>query len=170
MVLDFYSRKQQHVVRSTFAAELHALLDASSQAVLLAVTLTEVLRGGAPAAELLRWQRIGDFAVPVDVVIDAKAVFDALNAEVVKTPAERHLLLPLLAAKELIDRRILDRLYWIDIRSMLADGLTKGCIDRSALMRSGRQGLWLLDGEAPVPTKAVPVKAHTDDTAATGQP
>eukprot|EP00969_Alexandrium_andersonii_P121657 5378615-Alexandrium_andersonii.AAC.1 len=29
VVLDWYSRKQAHVVRSTFAAELHTLLDAA---------------------------------------------------------------------------------------------------------------------------------------------
>ena len=112
-ILDFYSRKQQHVVRSTFAAELHALLDACSQAALLAVTLTEVIRGGSTAGQLLQWQRMGDFAFPTDAVIDAKAVFDALNAEVVKTPAERHLLLPLLAAKELLDRGELARLLLV---------------------------------------------------------
>ena len=137
-------------MRSTFAAELHELLDASSQAVLLAMTLQEVARGGADAAELLRWQRMGDLDIPIDVAVDAKAVFDALNAEVIKTPAERHLLLPLLAAREMMDLHLVDRLLWIDTRAMLADGLTKGVIDRTALVRAGHACRWLLEGAAPV--------------------
>ena len=93
---------------------------------------------------------MGNVDVPVGAVIDARAVFDALNAEVVKTPAERHLLLPLLAAREMLDRRLIDRLLWVDTRAMLADGLTKGCIDRAALVSAGYAGRWLLEGADPV--------------------
>ena len=88
----------------------------------------------------------------------AKAALDALNAEVVKTPAERHLLLPLLAAREMLDRHLVDRLLWIDTRAMLADGLTKGAIDRAALVCAGYACRWLLEGTAPV-VSAVRVKA-----------
>ena len=84
-----------------------------------------MIRCGVPRSELLQWQRFGDVAFPVDAVIDAKAVFDALKAEVVKTPAERHLLLPMLAAKELLNRGVLSKLYWVDTMAMMGGGETE---------------------------------------------
>ena len=78
--------------------------------------------------------------------MDAKAVFDTLKAEAIKAPVERDLILPLLAATELLDHGVLSRLYWVDMLAMLADGLTKGSVGRGPLVRAGQQGCWLLDG------------------------
>eukprot|EP00959_Pyramimonas_sp_CCMP1952_P024050 504596-Pyramimonas_sp.AAC.1 len=44
-MLDWYSRKQNNVVRSTYAAELMALLDALGTGTLMNVALTEISEG-----------------------------------------------------------------------------------------------------------------------------
>ena len=48
-VIEHYSRKQKRVVRSTFAAELHALIDAIEHGKLIMFALTEILCGGQSA-------------------------------------------------------------------------------------------------------------------------
>ena len=45
MLIDYYSRKQVHVCRSTFAAELFAVIDAVGHALKIALCLTEVKNG-----------------------------------------------------------------------------------------------------------------------------
>ena len=43
----------------------------------------------------------------------------------------------------------MDRLWWIDTPAMLADGMTKGSIDREALIMVCLKGLWHVTGAAP---------------------
>ena len=45
--------------------------------------------------------------------------------------------------KEGIDLGIIKRFVWTDTRDMLADGLTKGSIDR-AVLHLAMQGLWMI--------------------------
>ena len=42
------------------------------------------------------------------------------------------------------------RLYWRDTRPMLADGMTKGSVDREALIVVRERGEWHLHGDEPV--------------------
>ena len=51
----------------------------------------------------------------------------------IKHPAEKGLLSHVQFVRELLDTKVLDALLWIDTRDMLADGLTKGAVDRWAL-------------------------------------
>ena len=85
----------------------------------------------------------------MDGGIDAKVVFDSVTAEHVKTPADRHLL-HALAVREFLDAKRLRRLYWFDTVDMLADGLTKGAVDRTALIQASAEGIWQLTGDVPV--------------------
>ena len=86
----------------------------------------------------------------MDGGIDAKAVLDSVTAEHVKAPADSHLLLHALAVREFLDSKRLRRLYWLDTVDMLADGLTKGAVDRAALIRASGEGTWQLVGDVPV--------------------
>ena len=85
-----------------------------------------------------------------DAGIDARAVFDGITAAQPRTPAEEPLFLQALAVREHLEAGHLSRLWWFDIRAMLAYGLTKGAVDREALVRVCEQGLWYIEGDAPV--------------------
>ena len=51
--------------------------------------------------------------------------------------------------REYLEAGWVDRLWWLDNLSMLADGMTKGSIDREALILVCQQGLWIIVGAAP---------------------
>ena len=152
VVLDWFARKHTHVVRSTFAAELHALLDAVGQAMLINLVITEMFGPGDSPHHLAKLQDNGKLWPALEAFIDARAVFDALAAEPVRIPTEKNLYIHLLAAKDLLQKKILRRLTWIDTLDMLADGMTKGVIDRAPLLAIGNKGQWKLSGQAPVST------------------
>ncbi len=67
--------------------------------------------------------------------IDAMSVFAAVTATFIKTPADQSVLCHLQYLRELLDNDVLKALIWSDTRDMLADGPTKGSIDREALHR-----------------------------------
>ena len=69
--------------------------------------------------------------MPIIVAIDAASVFEAIVAGPVKVPAAKGLFLHLLWVRELLSRGQL--CGWIDTRDMIADGLTKGSVERAAL-------------------------------------
>ena len=71
--------------------------------------------------------------MPITVAIDAASVFEAIVADPVKVPAEKSLFLHLLWVRELLSRGQLCGWSWIDTRDMIADGLTKGSVERAAL-------------------------------------
>ena len=51
--------------------------------------------------------------------------------------------------REYLEAGWVDRLWWIDTLAMLADGMTKGSIDREALIKVCQKGLWVVLGAAP---------------------
>ena len=75
----------------------------------------------------------GGYAMPMVLMIDALSVFAAITATYIKHPAEKSLLSHIQFIREMLDSGVLDALLWIDTRDMLADGLTKGTIDRADL-------------------------------------
>ena len=65
--------------------------------------------------------------------LDAKSVYAAVTATFIKQPAERSLLSHVQYIRELLDKKIIFGLAWLDTRDMGADGLTKGAVSRDAL-------------------------------------
>ena len=128
-LLDWSSRKHGHVVRSTYAAELHSLLDALNQAFIIAYSLTELMWGPQPALALVELFRTGSLAVSVEGCLDARSVYDSVTAEAVRTPADRHLLVHALAVREYLENGALTTLTWLDTLDTLPDGLTKGAVE-----------------------------------------
>eukprot|EP00959_Pyramimonas_sp_CCMP1952_P384492 8058076-Pyramimonas_sp.AAC.1 len=89
VMLDWYSRKQNNVVRSTYAAELMALLDALGTGALLDVALTEINEGVCSANRMRARQENGDLTLKMMAAIDAKAVFDAASAAAINITADK---------------------------------------------------------------------------------
>ena len=148
-ILDWFARKQPHVCRSTFAAELHASLDAANQSVLIQALLTELKLGTKSASTLCELQDAGRLEPPLHVCIDAKAVWDAIRVDPTAVPSDKHLMLHVLKMKEFVRSKVINTLWWIDTIDMLADGLTKGSIDREALLELCRGEPWRLRGLQP---------------------
>ena len=143
-ILDYAARKQQHVTRSTFAAELFSACDGVDHGLLVTITLHEIERGSRSAGEARRLREEGGLAFNMWLCIDAMSVLAAMTAEAVRAPAEKSLIGHLLWLRELADRGILTGAAWVDTRDMLSDGLTKGSVDRS-LIDSALNGKWVLN-------------------------
>ena len=84
-----------------------------------------------------------------DACVDAKAVFDGITAQCPRTPADKPLFLHALAMREFLEAGWVDRLWWIDTRDMVADGLNKGGLPRDPILTMCEQGIWKLN-EAPL--------------------
>ena len=138
-VLDWVCKNQRHVVRSTFAAELLSGGDAVDQGLLLSQLMHELAHGPMTAVEARNQRLTGGYKIPQVLYLDAMSVFAAVTAVFIKTPAEKSLLCHIQFLRELLDHCVLAAIVWLDTRDMWSDGLTKGAVQRDALLR-------LLDG------------------------
>ena len=133
-LLEWLVRKLRRVVRSTFAAELNALIDSIETLILLQLLLHQIYCGTEESnEELLVKLECGGLYPPIDLLVDAKSVSDAVAAPDTCTPQEASLKLHIKTIRDRLARGLLRSLSWCDTRDMLADGLTKGGVDRSAL-------------------------------------
>lgn len=146
--VEFLCKKQNHVCRSTYAAEIHSALDLVGLGMLIQSTITEVLTGTLSALELLEVHNNAGHAVQMHLFIDAKAVYDSITARNVKTPADKILLLHALALRDHLDHTQIASLSWIDTRDMVADALNKGKVDRTAIRDFFEKSMWHLQHEA----------------------
>ena len=139
-MIDFASKSQRHVTRSTFASELFAYADAVDTSMLIRLALHELYHGSmteAEAKEILQ----GEKKSPIELygILDAMSVSSAIIAPCLKAPAESSLLVHLRWLRQQVQRDIL-KLIWCDTRSMVADGLTKGSVGRD-LLQGAMKGL-----------------------------
>ena len=141
-IIDFYSRRQRRITRSTFAAELHALADSLEIGKIIAMAFTEIATPNLSPAKLSHLEESGKLSVPIEAVVDAKSVFDSLTVTDIKVPSEASLIMILLSVKESLLCHTLRTLWWVDTVDMLSDGLNKGAIARTALLLASQNGTW----------------------------
>lgn len=141
-VIDWYSRKQRRVTRSTYSAELNGLSDAVDFGKLICITLSEVLFDIPHASTLIAMEECGNFAVQLEAVVDAKSVYDSLASVELKPPSEQTLVMMLCGLKESLLSWSLRRLWWCQTEDMVSDGLNKGACSRQALITLGNTGRW----------------------------
>ena len=67
---------------------------------------------------------------PFDICVDAQAVYDAIGAPDACEPAGSSLKLHLIPVRDRMTHGHIRKLFWVDASDMLADGLTKGGVDR----------------------------------------
>ena len=132
-LIEFKNGAQRRVNRSTFIAELQSACDTQDKGFLIAQLLHEACTGDISAASGKDKRDNGGYQVPMALYIDALSVYTAITATFVKIPAENGALCHLLYLRELMEHNVLFALIWTDTRDMLADGLTKGSVDREAL-------------------------------------
>ena len=100
---------------------------------------------GAPAPNSPERQLITE----LELAVDAKSVFSAVEAKETKTPAEASLLSSVQCMRELLDNKRLRRMWWIDTRDMISDGLNKGSVDRKAIIGVLQHNIWSQIGDDP---------------------
>ena len=88
--------------------------------------------------------------IPMDLRVDAKAVYDSVTARHLKTPDDKHLILHARAMREFLESGHVDRLYWFGTDDMLPDGLTKGSVGREARGDCCLKGIWSISHEEPI--------------------
>lgn len=148
-VLEFYSRKQRRVTRSTYSAELNGLSDSFEFGRMISQTLAEIVSHVSSAAALTHMEESGKLPIPLVCVIDARSVFDSLVQDEIRPPSEVSLVMMLCGIKESMRTGSLRRLFWVDTKDMVADGLNKGAVSREALLMLGQTGIWSI-AYAPV--------------------
>ena len=154
-LIDFTVRRQRRVVRSTFSAELNGLVDSVEQMILLQCTLHQIYCGtNLTPEDMICALEHGALYPPLDVCVDARAVYDAIAATDACDPAECSLKLHLISVRDRMQAGIIRRMYWVDTRDMLADGLTKGGIDRTLLQRISNECRYSTAHECAVHLKA----------------
>ena len=143
--VEWYSKRQRRVVRSTFGGELNALGDAHEQAKVIAFCYSELmLPEPTSAKELCRMDELGSWPLDIEAIVDCRSVFDALACEEPRKPTECSLVMLLLQLKEQLLARSLKKLWWSTTTDMVADALNKGAISRIALMKCMMSGEWKL--------------------------
>ena len=158
-MVEWVSKTQRHVTRATFASELYGGTDALDQGKLLQASLHELHSGPGSLDELRQLTKRGELQVALILVLDAMSVVAAIAAPTIKTPAESGLLVHLKWMREQLDSNQLWCICWADTRSMAADGLTKGTLDRKAL-HDILEGSWRLD--QPLKVWRGPMAARSD--------
>ena len=159
-VLEYISKKQSKVCRSTYAAELHSALDVAGLALTINSVMTEILQGPCDAATLLAKQESMSQALQVTLVIDALSVFNsAINEDGHCT--DQSVFLHMLTLRQLL-RTSIQTLVWCDTRFMLCDGLNKGTVDRKALRMLAEKSSWEIS--ADLKTFTAPVIKPTSNS------
>ena len=88
------------------------------------------------------------------VFTDCKSLFCVVRNEFIKTPTDKSTLHHAQWIRELVDVGSMC-FHWADTRDMLADGLTKGKVNR-ILLQAAMQGSWTMQHKAEsVPQKSL---------------
>eukprot|EP00435_Cladocopium_sp_Y103_P057887 s677_g20.t1 len=163
--VEFVSNKQSRVCRSTYAAELYSALDVSGLLFNISLAMCEVLEGTCSAEALAKRYEEGRLPLETDLVIDAAVVFDYISHREARTPHDATMTIHGLKLRELLQTGKLRRMIWCDTRCMLADGLNKGTVDRSALQLAVRKGLWMIQHDVRMHPLQMPTAVQSQ-----GQP
>ena len=119
--------------RATFSAELMGACDSADKGILLTQLLHKVSSGYCSIEGARQRRKQGGYSVPLAICIDAVSVSAAVTASFIKIPADNGMLSHVQCMRELLDCRVVTALGWTDTRDMVADGATKGAVDRNLL-------------------------------------
>ena len=146
IILDYGTKKHKRVNRSTYAAELNAVVDTVDVATIVQFVLEEIFNPGNTAPEVMQDLYLqGKLKIPMEVCLDAKAVFDSISVQEYNMPAESTLVNHLHSIREMVRDGRISRLWWIDTRDMVADGLNKGGLPRDPILAICEKGSWILN-------------------------
>ena len=94
-------------------------------------------------SKLVHHQEQGHLYPPIDMVVDARAVFDSVKAMDICTPTECSLKLHLIAVRDWLYQKRIRFMFWCDTRDMIADAMTKGGVVRELIETAMNKGIML---------------------------
>ena len=160
-LVDFLLPRIRRVVRTTFSAELNALIDALENLLLLQMALHEIFCGvSSDVDELVQRLEAGRLYPPIACCTDAMSVWQAIVAADCGTPQECSLKLHLLSLRDRLQRGVLRAIHWTDTRDMVADGLTKGGVNRELMLSVSKDGTYKM--QHPSKTYSPPKRKAPD--------
>ena len=124
------------VIRSSYGAELLAAAHGMEDVYPTIITLIEIAKGVRTADQIKRYREHGNLELDVTLTLDAEGVYNLLVNRDLAAPAEKTLLGHVAWIRELLRNRATKRMQWCDTRDMVADGHTRGSIDRTALLQA----------------------------------
>ena len=133
--LESICKSHRLTVRSSYAAETLAAAHGAEDVFPTLITLEEIKKGVLRPAELKRLREEGGLSLKVTLTTDAESVFKSLTSRDLKVPTEKTLLGHISWIREMLQLRIIDKVQWCDTRDMVADGHTKGSIERRTLIQ-----------------------------------
>ncbi len=141
-LIDSICKSHRLTIRSSYGAELLAASHGFDDSYPTIVTLIELDRQWPlTPVELKTFREAGGWPMDVTLILDAESVFKSVTSRDLKTPTEKTLLGHICWIREALKMRLITRVRWCDTRDMIADGHTKGSIDRTGLLEamSGKQ-------------------------------
>lgn len=142
-VLEFASRKSKRIAKSTWSAELHALLFGVERMERVAGWLQEVWHGPTGDRGLARLNKKSE-ATFVDciAVVDCRGLWESVTSPAVGSLVDVSMQVYLLAVRETFMSGFLNGLAWIPTDDMLSDPLTKDMEDHLWRVVYS-QGMWV---------------------------
>jgi len=131
-VIEFGSKRSTRVTVSTFSGELQAALMGLERGQLVQYWMSEVWNGVPDGLEGLMH---GEPAVRLETGVDARGLFDCLTAANIGKLTDKSTTLYVLAYRQSLHSKVVERMSWVPTESMLADDTTKN-------MKHGGSGLW----------------------------
>ena len=114
-LVSWQSKRIKRIVRSSLAAETLALSEGIDAALFISTLYNEIIHGPNNAKQYP--------AIPITAYTDNKSLYDALKSS--KFVIDRRLRIDIGALRELVARRNVKEIAWIDNTKQLADALTK---------------------------------------------
>eukprot|EP00971_Amphidinium_carterae_P055654 1097285-Amphidinium_carterae.1 len=141
-ILDYSSRKIPRVTRSTYSAELQALVAGIDNAIATSITFEQLLNASwrGSDAQFNAIAQARNLNVPVDVLTDSWSLFQSLASGNCKVPDEKSLILVLSSAREHVKTARVRGVGWCATHEMLADALSKSTIPKDAIVNTCTQG------------------------------
>ena len=132
--LDYTAGKQNHVCRGVWSSELHNQCDMVEMAAIVAGFTFEAAHGPQTGEAMVQAMSKGRVPMAIEALTDSYSIFSYLAAAHLKLPAEKGTYYHLAYLREKLVSRLIGSYTWVDTRDMVADGLTKGRADRTALI------------------------------------
>ena len=105
------------------------------------------MTGSQTVKQLLTKQANATYKTRLHLCVDAKSVYDIVCNVREAKPAEEHLILHVMALREMISTVVIEAIWWIDTRDMPADGRTKGVVLGDEIIAVVEKNEWKIEHE-----------------------
>jgi hypothetical protein len=143
-ILELTGSKYDLCTKNTLVTDLQPFIDAVETGLEINGAIHKQQIGVISPSEMANLKENGGFITPVMLFLDAKSVCDAIESDN-DNSADKSMIFHVKAFRHMFMTGQLASSTWLDTRDVLADGLTKGKIDRHALMKALNTRKWIVE-------------------------